>query len=272
MHAQSQLSRVVATAARRGGLVALLALPAMASPAGLTVEEAIRSAWRQNPGIAASAGQVEAARADAEAARDAVLPKLTATAKAVATDEPMNAFGMKLDEQKITQQDFIPSRLNAPDPVGGIGLGAAIQQPIYTGGRLTAGRRAASYQADAEESAHERRTQEMALGVVQAYFGTQVAAEAVRYADDVLAHARETEQFVRARNAKGLVLDADVARATAFRAQAEADRAAAVQRLASARANLVLLSGGDAASADLVTPVLAAAAPAAPVAPGVIWQ
>lgn len=270
MHAQSQIPRVLAAAALRGLLAALLAAPAIATPAGLTIDDAIRSAWRQNPGIAASAGQVDAARAEADAARDAALPKFVASARAVATDEPMSAFGMKLDEQKITQEDFIPSRLNAPDPIGGVGLGASIQQPIYTGGRLTAGRRAASYQADAEGSAHERRLQEMAFGVVQAYFGAQAAAEAVRHADDVLSHARETEQFVRARNARGLTLDADVARATAFRAQAEAERAAAAQRLATARASLALLAGDEAATADLVTPVLAAPSP--PAAPGVAAQ
>jgi outer membrane protein TolC len=79
--------------------------------------------------------------------------------------------------------------------------------------------------------------------VTEAYFGSLSAAEGLAYADDVLAHARETERFVKDRNAKGVVLDADVARAAAFRAQAEADRATAEQRLASARSALALLSG-----------------------------
>ncbi len=268
MHAERPVRRPVTAVALPGLAALLLALPSAARPAGLSVEEAIRAAWSQNPGIAASAGQVEAARADAEAARDARLPKFVATARAVATDEPVGAFGIRLDEQKITQADFAPSRLNAPDPIGGIGLGASIQQPIYTGGRMTAGRRAASLQADAEESSHERRKQEMALAVVQAYFGTQVAAEGLRFAEDVLAHARDTEQFVRARAQKGLALDADVARATAFRAQADAEHAAAAQRLADARAGLTLLAGREAGHADLVTPVVASATPAAFAAPG----
>ena len=256
---------------RRAVAVAALLLPGLASPAGLTVGEAIRGAWQQNPGLAAGAGQVTAARADAEAAHDAIFPKLIVTAKAVATDEPVGAFGLRLDEQRITQADFAPSRLNAPDPVGGVGLGAALVQPIYTGGRLSAGRRAAARQAEAEESAQERRRQEMAFQVVQAYFGTEVAAEGLRYADDVLEHARETERFVRARNEKGLALDADVARATAFRAQAEADRATAAQRLATARSALTLLAGDEAGQSELTSPL--AAPPAAgsagsPQAPG----
>ncbi len=234
---------------------ALLFTPLRASSAGLAIEDAIRAAWQKNPALAAGAQQVEAARSEAAAARDARWPTFTATAKAIGTDEPVAAFGLKLDQQKIAQADFAPDRLNAPSFIGGVGLGASIQQPIYMGGRLSAGRRAAEAQADAEAGSHERQRQEMALAVIEAYFGTQVAMQGLRYSEDVLGHARETERFVRARNAQGLMLDADVARATAFRAQAEAERASAQQRLASARSALVLLAGDDAATAELATPV-----------------
>ena len=103
----------------------------------------------------------------------------------------------------------------------------------------------------------------LAFNVVQAYFGAQVAAEGVAYADDVLTQARETESFTKARNQQGLALDADVARATAFRAQAEAERAGAAQRLASARAMLTLLAGDAATGAELSTPITSSPADAA---------
>lgn len=259
-----------------GGKAAALAVavagalaPPAARAAPLTLEEAIRAAWANNPGLAAGANQARSAREEAAAARDGRLPTLSFSVKGIVTDEPMMAFGIKLDEQKITQADFAPPRLNAPDPVGGVGLGASIMQPIYMGGRLTAGRRAAEAQAEAEERTQERRQDQMALAVVEAYFGAQVAEQGVRFADDTLQHAAETEHFTQARNRQGLVLDADVARATAFRAQAEAERATARQRLASARSALVLLAGDAAAGAELTTPVERAqpAAPAGAAAP-----
>lgn len=244
--------------------MAFATLPATAHPSGvpsgLSIEEAIREAWKTNPGLAASSAQVEAVRAEAE--RDGRLPTFVATARAVATDEPVGVFGLHLNQQKITGADFTPSQLNSPAPAGGLGLGASIVQPIYMGGKISAGRRAQTYQAEAEERSHERRSQEMAAAVVQAYFGVQASAEALRYAEDVLVHARETERFVRARADKGLVLDADVARATAFRAQADAERSTAQQRLASARAALALLSGEEAERAELVTAIAAPVADA----------
>lgn len=237
-------------------MVVLALLPRFASADALSLEDAIRRAWAQNPGVAASALQAEAARSEAEAARDARLPTVTMTARAMATDEPMNAFGLRLDQQRITAADFDPARLNAPDPVAGVGLGASLLQPIYTGGRLSSGRRAAASNAEAERNGHARRLQETALAVVEAYFYAEVAAEGLRHADDVLTQARETERFVRARNAQGLVLAADVARATSFRAQAEAERAAAAQRVNSARSALALLAGEEAAHLELSTPLV----------------
>lgn len=231
-----------------------LALPA-AGADPLTLEDALRAAWSRNLGLRAAASQVEAARADASAAAVAFLPTLQLSAKGVRTDEPMMAFGVRLDQARITLQDFDPARLNDPQAISAVGAGVSLTQPLFAGGRIRAGRQALAAQAGAEEATYERRTQELAVGVVEAYFGAQAAAQGLRFADDLLAQARETERFVKVRSREGLALDADVARATAFRAQAEADRAAAAQRLASARSALVLLTGDESRDAELGTPL-----------------
>jgi outer membrane protein TolC len=239
--------------------LAALAIVALAPPAAraapLRIDEAIRAAWERNEGLRASASGVAAARADAARARDARLPTLSLSARGVRTDQPMMAFGLKLDQGLIGPADFDPARLNDPAAIGGWGAGASVSVPLFTGGRLAAGQRAAGAMANAEAATHERRLDELAVAVVEAYFGTQVTEEGVRYAEELVAHATETERLVRKRNAEGLALDADAARATAFRAQAEADRAAALQRRASARSALALLTGSDAAALELVTPV-----------------
>ena len=248
-------------------LLAPSAAPSAAPAAPLELPDAIRAAWSKNQGLQASAAGVAAARADAERARDARLPTLSLQARGVRTDEPMMAFGLKLDQGRIGAADFDPARLNDPAAIGGWGAGASLALPLYAGGRLVAGRAAAEAMADAEASTHQRREEEVAVAVVQAYFGAQAAEEGLRFAEDLLAHATETERFVTARAAQGLALDADVARATAFRAQAAAERATALQRRATARSALALLTGRDVEGLDLVTPVSAATAPAAGDAP-----
>jgi outer membrane protein TolC len=219
------------------------------------VEDAIRAAWSGNPGLLASAAQVDAARAEAARAKAGHLPQVSLSARGVRTDEPMMAFGLKLDQARIGPADFDPGRLNHPDPVGGWGAGASLVLPLYTGGRIAAGARAASAAADAEAATHARRRSETAAAVVEAYFGAQVADQAVRYGQELLAQAKETERFVQERNGQGLALDADLARAAAFRAQAEAELATAQQRRASARSALGLLAGDAVADGELATPV-----------------
>jgi outer membrane protein TolC len=258
----SSRPRLATSGTHRLAVFALLFAPVLALADDLKLEDAIRRAWAANPGLSAASLQAQASRKQASSAEAGRLPNVALSARGVGTGEPMMAFGLRLDQQRIAAVDLSPDRLNAPPFTGGVGLGATLTQPIYAGGRITAGIRAARAQADADGRTLERRRDELALAVTEAYFGSLSAARGLAYADDVLAHARETERFVKDRNAKGVVLDADVARAAAFRAQAEADRATAEQRLASARSALALLSGEPARSAALVTPI--EGAPAGP--------
>ena len=246
-------------------LLATLAAPAARAQSGLSVQHAIQTAWTRNPGLAASAAQVEGAQLEASAANDALLPSLETSARALVTNEPLMAFGLKLDEGRISAQDFDPARLNSPSAVGGVGLGVALTQPIYSGGRLGAGRRAADASAKAEEESHQARRQQLAGEVVRAYFGAQVSNQAVIFAQSALAQAEETERFVRARVAQQLLLESESLRATAFRAQREAELASARQQTESARSALELLIGEPVTVAALSAPV-EPGEPAAPVA------
>ena len=252
------------TGTRRIVAWAVLLAPALVGAEDLKLDDAIRQAWAQNPGLSAASLQAKAATEQAGSAVAGHLPTIALSARGVGTDEPMMAFGLKLDQQRITEADFAPDKLNAPPFTGGVGLGATLTLPIYAGGRIAAGTRAARAQAEAEGSNLARRRDELALAVTEAYFGSIAAAQGVAFADDVLAHARETERFIRDRNAQGVALDADVARAAAFRAQAEADRATAAQRLASARSGLALLAGEGARAANLATPIEVASAEVPP--------
>jgi outer membrane protein TolC len=119
---------------------------------------------------------------------------------------------------------------------------------------LDAARKAGAAMAQAEASSQAHRRQQVALAVVQAYFGAQVAEQALRYAEDTLKQAQETERFVQARVNEGLMLKSEADRARAFRAQSEAGVAEAKQHVASARTALALLMGSEAPEA-LSTPI-----------------
>ncbi len=226
-------------------LLPALALAALHAQEPLTIQDAIRAAWTGMGGLQAGQAMVDKARAEAEATKGLELPTVALGAGLTRTDEPMQVFGTRLDQARITQADFLPASLNHPDPLAGFGASLSVTQPIYAGGRLEAARRAGAAMAEAEAHNQAFRSQQVALAVDQAYFGTQVAQQGLRWVEDTLSHAQELERFVQARVDQGLMLKSEGERAKAFRAQSEAGVAQARQSLASARSALALLMGAE---------------------------
>ncbi|HJV48167.1 MAG TPA: TolC family protein [Geothrix sp.] len=219
----------------------------------LTVERAIRKAWADQAGLRAGQALVEGRQAEAESARTLGLPSLTLNAQGMRTDEPMMAFGTKLNQARITAADFNPLVLNHPDPIGAYGGSAVLQQPLYTGGRITAARRAGAFMAEAERASQDHRKQETARAVVEAYFGIQVAEQALAWVDDTRAWVQGMEDFVGARVAQGLMLESELQRLKAVHAQVDAQRADVLRQIHTARSGLGLLTGTAPVEGPLAT-------------------
>lgn len=229
-----------------------LALPAQTP---LSIQDAIRLAWTGQAGLQAGQAMVAKAQAEAAALGSLRLPAAAIDLGTMRTNEPMMAFGTRLDQSRIAQMDFLPASLNHPDPIMGTGATLTLSQPLYAGGRLDAGRRAGVAMAGAEAASQEHRRQQVALAITQAYFGAQVGEQALRFAEDTFAHAVEMDRFVQARVEQGLLLRSDGDRTRAYRAQSGVGVEEAKARVASARSALALLTGADVAADTLVTPV-----------------
>ena len=230
-------------------LAALLAVPPT-NPA-LTVGDAIRLAWARHPGLASESFAQEAAEFDSSTARHSLMPSLEVSARATVTNEPLGAFGLKLDEGRLVARDFDPAQLNHPSAIGGLGLGVVVTQPLYSGGRLTAERRAAVASAEAGHENYRALRQEVAAEVVRAYVGTQIGTLGVTFAEASLESARSMEKFVRSRVVQHLLLESEALRASSFRAQRESELSAVQQSRESIRSVLELLIGEPLNGANL---------------------
>ena len=226
---------------------------ALQAQAPLTVQGAIRKAWRDQGGLKAGQALVDARQADAEAARGLWLPSLSLQAQGIRTDEPMMAFGIKLNQARIGAADFNPLVLNHPDPIGAYGGSAVVQQPLYSGGRISAARRAGGFLFEAEQASQSHRRQEVARAVVEAYFGIQVAEQALAWAEDTRVWIQGMEDFVGARVKQGLMLESELQRLKAGHAQAEAQKAEVIRQIQAARSGLGLLTGTGPVEGPLAT-------------------
>jgi len=221
----------------------------------LTLERAIRKAWTDQSGLKAGQALVESREAEALALRDLRLPTLSLNAQALRTSEPMMAFGIRLNQARITASDFNPQSLNHPDPIGAYGGSAVLQQPLYSGGRISSAKRAGDYMAQAEQASQGRRKQETAQLVVEAYFGTQVAEQALKWVDETRTWVEGMEAFVGARVQQGLMLESELQRLKAAHAQVDAQKAEVVRQLRTARSGLGLLTGSGPVEGPLATPL-----------------
>lgn len=229
---------------------------AIAQEAGsFTLQDAIRRAWTQQAGLQAGQAMADRARFEAESMKRLRLPTVSLGLGISRTDEPMMAFGMKLNQSRISMMDFMPDRLNHPNAITATGGTLTVSQPIYAGGKLDAARKAGLEMAHAEGASQKHRQQQVALAVTQAYFGTLLADQAVRYAEDTLKQARELERFVGARVEQGLMLQSELDRSKAFRAQSEAAFASAKAQVASAKSGLCLLAGCTLEGVTLSSPL-----------------
>lgn len=235
--------------------LALLAEGGLMAQGSLTVAESIRKAWAGQAGLRAGQALVDARQAEAEGFRDLRLPSLTLRAQGIRTNEPMMAFGIKLNQARIGAADFNPQSLNHPEAIGAYGGSAVLQQPLYAGGRISAARRAGEYMAQAEAASQERRRQETAQAVVEAYFGTQVAEQALRWVEDSRIWIQGMEDFVDARVKQGLMLESERQRLKALHAQIDAQKADATRQVRSARSGLGLLTGAGPVEGPLATPL-----------------
>ena len=232
----------------------------LAAQEPLTLTAAIRKAWTDQAGLKAGQAMVESRQAEADGYRDLRLPTVALNAYGTRTNEPMMAFGIKLNQARIGMADFNPLSLNHPDAISAYGGSAVVQQPLYTGGRISAARRAGEYMARAEQASQERRKQETAQMVVEAYFGTQVAEQALKWVEDTRLWIQGMEAFVGARVQQGLMLESELQRLKAFHAQADAQKADVIKQVRSARSGLGLLTGSGPVEGPLATPLEPAAA------------
>jgi len=234
-------------------MLVLVIATALGAQEALTVKQAIQKAWTDQAGLRAGQSMVEGKQAEAEAARDLRLPTLTLNAQGVRTSEPMQAFGIKLNQGRIGAADFNPLLLNHPDPIGAYGGSVVLQQPLYSGGRITSARRAGTYLAEAEQASQSHRKQETAHQVVEAYFAIQVAEQSLTWVDGTRAWIQGMEDFVGARVNQGLMLESELQRLKAVHAQVDAQKAEVTRQVRTARSGLGLLTGTGPVEGPLAT-------------------
>ncbi|UPQ78183.1 TolC family protein [Flavobacterium azooxidireducens] len=143
----------------------------------------------QNLQLKISNQTFESARSDYRQSNALFLPSISASHTAISTNNPLMAFGSKLNQEILTQADFNPALLNDPSQVQNYATKIEMLQPIFNADGLYE-RKAAKSKMEAYQLQTERTKEYLELEVNKAFMQLQLAYKAV----EVLEKANSTSQ------------------------------------------------------------------------------
>jgi outer membrane protein TolC len=94
-------------------------------------EELLQKVTEKNFQVKLANQEVAVAKAELLQTRAMYLPNVNASYTAITTNNPLMAFGSRLNQERITMQDFDPAKLNNPENISNFATKLEVQQPIY---------------------------------------------------------------------------------------------------------------------------------------------
>lgn len=223
-------------------LLVLISAASLRAQAPLTLGQAFRRADSAAYANRIAAGTAGAQRAQATAALQGILPTVRAEGGYVRTDDPLAAFGFRLQQRGVSAASFDPQNLNYPSPVTNWSGGLVAELPLVNADAWF-GRAAASHAAAGAKAGAGWTRDSIRVEVTRAYFGAILAREQVRTLEAARiagqAHQRESESMV----SNGLATRSDALLASVELGQVEARLIGARGNAGIARDRLALLTG-----------------------------
>ena len=155
----------------------------------IKLEEVLIKVQDANTNIKISSLEVAAAKADYGMSSAVFLPNVSVSHTGFTTTNPLMAFGSKLNQEVLTQEDFNPQLLNDPDNIENFVTIVSVQQPLINVDGFFK-RKAAKSTFQAKELQLQRTRDYINFEGQNAYMQLQLAYKVV----EVLEKADETAQ------------------------------------------------------------------------------
>ncbi|WP_418604320.1 TolC family protein [Hwangdonia sp.] len=162
-----------------------------------------------NSSIKISEEEFKQARADYRQTNAVFLPNITLSHTAMATTNPLMAFGSKLNQEILTQSDFNPALLNNPSQIENYATKFEIQQPLINLDGMYQ-RKAAKSKMEAMSLKTERTQDYLAFEVDKAYMQLQLVYKAVIVLEKALDAANANKKLAENSFKQGYLQRADV--------------------------------------------------------------
>ncbi len=212
----------------------------------LSVSDAVQLAVKRNLQLEASRQGTVAATSAVGQARAGFFPRLDMVEGFDYSDKPTLVFSNLLDQSDFKQKNFAIGSLNNPTPLTNLNSQIRLEQPLYTGGQLTARLGQAKAAADASNAMTKRTEQQTAVGAIEAYYQALLAEGNLKVVDKAVESARAQLQRARDLYEKGLAVRADYLRTQVLMGSLERERMEAENLVTTSHSRLrYVLGAGD---------------------------
>lgn len=208
----------------------------------LTVDQAITIALANNKELKMSTLDEKIAAARYKETQGVFLPQVGVSYSAMTTNNPLNAFGFKLQQQTITAEDFSPVQLNHPGGTPDFMARADVQQPLVNMDQVYM-RKGAAKEVEVYELKRQRATEGLVFQVNKAYTQLQLANASVSVWEEALKTAEALYRYTSDRVDQGFLNKADALNAKVQVATTESRLAEADSQVKNASDYLSLLMG-----------------------------
>lgn len=165
--------------------------------------------YENNLSLKISKEEFNAAKADYKQTNAVFLPNITASHTGISTTNPLMAFGSKLNQGILTQNDFNPTLLNNPTQTQNFATIIKVEQPLINLDGFYQ-RKAAKSKMDAMSLQSKRTGDYLTFEVEKAYMQLQLAYKGEQVLEKALQTANENQKLAENTFKQGLLQRADV--------------------------------------------------------------
>lgn len=178
-------------------------------PTLISKTEVVNQVTQNNTSLKIAEQSYQEARADFRQTNAIFLPSITASHTAIATTNPLMAFGSKLNQEITTQNDFSPALLNDPSQIENYATKFQIEQPLINFDGVYQ-RKAAKTKMQAMAFQTQRTLEYLEFEVEKAYMQLQLAYKGVNVLEKALEAAKANLKLANDSFKQGYLQKADV--------------------------------------------------------------
>ncbi len=175
----------------------------------LTLEEASSKALSNNKTVQLAKMDETIAASNYKQTEAIYLPQVGLSYTAFSTNNPLNAFGFKLQQKSIAQSNFNPDLLNHPGATPDFTTKLEVQQPLINMDAVYL-RKGAAKQIEVYQYKTQRTSEYISFEVQKAYLQLQLAYDAVAVIEEALTTTKAVYTLSNNYFKQGLVQQSDV--------------------------------------------------------------